>query len=138
MYKIYTSYFRHKQVKKWQQPSSDRPLLIPICRGLTRLDTDLYYSWYRELAPSEELLTRYNNVRIKCPKIRKWFTEKYLEELDELRYNGLLEKFVKEFQHLVKYNDVILLCYEKSSEFCHRHILASYLKKYYNLDILEY
>lgn len=138
MYKIYTSYFRHKKIKEWQQPSSDRPLLIPICRGLTRLDTNIYYTWYRELAPSEELLIQYNNVRIKCPKIRKWFTEKYLEELDVLRYNGLLEKFVKEFQHLVKYNDVYLLCYEKPSQFCHRHILASYLNKYFNLDIEEY
>ena len=138
MYKIYTSYFRHKQIKKWQQPSSDRPLLIPICRGLTRLNTNLYYSWYRELAPSEELIRQFDKALTKTPSLKNWFTEKYLKELDELKEQGKLQNYIDQLQELVKYNDVILLCYEKPNDFCHRHILASYLKKYYNLDIQEY
>ena len=138
MYKIYTSYFRHKKVKEYSKALSDRPLLIPICRGLTRLDTNIYYTWYRELAPSEELLNQYNKARTKSPSLKTWFTEKYLKELDILRENNTLQKYVDQLQELVKYNDVILLCYEKSSEFCHRHILSWYVKEYYNLDIQEY
>ena len=138
MYKIYTSYFRHRKIKEWQHPSTDRPLLIPICRGLTRLDTNMYYTWYKELAPSEKLLFQYNKALTKTPSLKNWFTEKYLKELDLLRESNKLQNYIDQLQELVKYNDVFLLCYERSSEFCHRHILSWYLNEYYKLGIREY
>ena len=38
------------------------------------------------------------------------------------------------------YNDLdgaVLLCYEESYEFCHRHIVASWLNKMINKEVLE-
>lgn len=34
--------------------------------------------------------------------------------------------------------DVVLLCYEKPEDWCHRHILARYLKEQFDLDVQEY
>lgn len=34
--------------------------------------------------------------------------------------------------------DVILLCYEKPKEFCHRHILAEWLNEQYHMNIKEW
>ena len=139
MFGIYTSYFRGKRVKAEinKGPSSDHAMLIPVCRTLTRF-TDAYYTWYKELAPSEELLSQYNKALTKSPSLKTWFTEKYLKELDELKEQSKLQNYVDQLQKLVKYNDVFLLCYERSSEFCHRHILSWYLNEYYKLGIREY
>ena len=66
------------------------------------------------------------------------FTKNYLAKLDNLRKNNILQKYVDDLELKLEYGDVILLCYEKPKEFCHRHILAEYLNRYYNLDIQEY
>lgn len=35
-------------------------------------------------------------------------------------------------------NDCVLLCYEKSGDFCHRHLVADWLNKELGIDIKEY
>jgi uncharacterized protein (DUF488 family) len=34
--------------------------------------------------------------------------------------------------------DIIMLCFEKSSDFCHRHIIAEEMSKALNIDIIEF
>lgn len=34
--------------------------------------------------------------------------------------------------------DIVLLCYEKPNDWCHRHILARFLKDQFDLDVQEY
>ena len=132
MYKIYTSYFSNKIFKD----QNKKDIKIPICADLRG-----YYpftKWYKELAPDIEWIKQYNNVRSKTKAIKEWFKQKYLKKLYSLKESSMLEKYVEELKELVQYSDVYLLCYEKPSEFCHRHILAEYLNMYYDLDITEY
>lgn len=34
--------------------------------------------------------------------------------------------------------DVVLLCYEKTGDWCHRHILARFLNEQFDLGVTEY
>ena len=138
MYKIYTSYFSNRAIKRFFEPASDRPFLIPVCRFLENFSSDRYYTWYKDLAPSPEILEAYNKVRVKASAIKNRFTDKYTKQLDTLLEQNKLFPYVEQMLELIKYNDVILLCYEPKSKFCHRRILADYLKENFNLDIEEY
>ena len=134
MYKIYTSYFANKIFKK----ISDDKLRIPVCADLQNYTYNPFTRWYKELAPDIDVLYRFKRIGHKTKSIKNWFTREYYRKLDELRESRSLDGIVKEIEILTKYGDVFLLCYEKPLEFCHRHLLAEYLNKFYNLDISEY
>lgn len=92
--------------------------------------------WYKgeratELAPSPELLNWYKltmlnlnihtdkeYVRFETKNIQRKYEEKYLQQLNKLNPAKIYNK----------YDGKVLLCFEKSSEFCHRHILAKWLR----------
>jgi uncharacterized protein YeaO (DUF488 family) len=134
MYKVYTSYFSNKLFKKKKHDC----IKIPICATLQNYTLYPSNRWYRELAPDVEILNRYNKIGNKTKSIKNWFTREYYRKLDSMKESGDLLGYVKELQNLCKYNDVFLLCYEKPNEFCHRHLLAEYLNKFYELDVSEY
>ena len=86
-------------------------------------------SWYNgvsfpELAPSKELLGdyKYNGISQEEYKIR------YLNELSRPAAMRSIEK-LKEMTETSD-RDIILLCYEVSEDFCHRHLLADFLNQY--------
>ena len=65
-----------------------------------------------------------------------------VEEYEERYYSMLM--FRKDFiaEHvpylLFGESDVVLLCYEKPDEWCHRHILARFLNSEFDVGIEEY
>jgi uncharacterized protein YeaO (DUF488 family) len=88
--------------------------------------TPFWYSGreYKALAPSLELLKKY-----KADGDKAYFTEQYqrkvLDQLDPFEvYKELGET-------------AVLLCYEKSSDFCHRHLAARWLEKHIEIEIKE-
>jgi hypothetical protein len=76
-----------------------------------------------ELAPSHTMLLTYKKNK---DKFR--YTELYLAKL--------YTRGFREVMGIIPDN-AILLCYEKSGDFCHRHILAAWLKKY-GVEVTEY
>ena len=34
--------------------------------------------------------------------------------------------------------DIVLMCYEKPDQFCHRHVLAKFLNEQFDLNVTEY
>lgn len=48
------------------------------------------------------------------------------------------EKVISDLTKLSEGKDVILLCYEKSGDFCHRRLVADWLEKTTNEKILEF
>lgn len=69
---------------------------------------------YDFLAPHAEILREYKRYgNENC------FEEQYRKQLDTLDIN--------EVKRLIP-RGTIFLCYEKSGDFCHRHILADWLK----------
>lgn len=59
-------------------------------------------------------------------------TRYYIQEY----YRQVLLK-INVIQLLENEKEPILLCYEPSSDFCHRHILAEYLNLMYGIEVLE-
>ena len=49
------------------------------------------------------------------------------EVLDTLEYNSVLNQLARRSNG--KLDSVILLCYEKPGDFCHRHLVADWLTK---------
>ena len=110
---LYTSYF----AKLKTLPKEIVP--IAICgkapdwyRGLQ----------YKKLAPkwgffSEWKKNRDNHFYVRC------FNEQVLSQLDAI-------KVVYEIKDLAGWvDDIALLCYEKPEDFCHRHLVANWLRE---------
>lgn len=102
---IYTSYFAKCK-------SGERRL--SICRRPP--------DWYTGrrcylLAPDAELLWKYKNKEITARE----FTAIYTDYLNTLGIDAVLNEL---------HEGDILLCWEAKGKFCHRHVLAAWLKSY--------
>lgn len=114
---IYTSYF----AKLKSLPENIIP--ISICGKAPDWYKGLQY---KKLAPKYDFLMEWkknhdNEYYIKC------FNEQVLNKLD-------VEQVVFELFDTVYFinsvdTDICLICYEKPSDFCHRHLVADWLNK---------
>jgi len=106
---IYTSYFsKIKNLPNYLEPISISRFSPKWYNGKNDLD----------LAPSEELLLGYKKGEINKEK----YKEIYLKQLNELPKEKITQ--IKK-----DYKNKVLCCYEKSEDFCHRHILSEWLKE---------
>jgi len=76
-----------------------------------------FFAWYRELAPSPELLNNYL-----LTNDEKQYREQYVKEV---LTNPEAVNRMKDIWEMSKNNDVYLICREPSGYFCHRHILIN-------------
>lgn len=84
-------------------------------------------------------------VECKCyPALapKNWFLRKFKEDLNEdfytARYTELvLDKLDPKEVYKDLGPDAVLLCWEGSGKFCHRHIVARWLEKHLNITIKE-
>ena len=83
-----------------------------------------------ELAPKESFFRTWRNNRGVISEEEN--TRYYIREY----YKQILSKI--DIEKLLKYEkDPILLCYEESSDFCHRHIVAEYINMKYGIEVPE-
>ena len=75
-----------------------------------------------ELYPSKSLLEWYKGLPVgvrSTPEYIEKYTNLYIEQtLSKLDVHELAKRL----------NNKVLLCYEKSSDFCHRHIIAKWFR----------
>lgn len=103
---IYTTYFA--KTKKIE----DKDKLVAITRFLPK---NIKMKSFAKLAPSAELLKKYKN-----DKNQDYFKNKfeaYLETLDVDKIATFLDGY-------------ILCCYEKTGDFCHRHLVSAWFNKH--------
>lgn len=117
---IYTSYF----AKLKSLPDNIVP--ISICAKAPSWYMGLQY---KKLAPKYDFFMKWkenhdNDYYIKC------FDEQVLDKLDPMRV-------CRELCSLAKSNEICLICYEKPTDFCHRHLVANWLTKN-GLECKEY
>lgn len=108
-----TSYFAN--IKNLKYP-------IAICRGVPK--------WYngpvfQDLAPSWATLNAYKNSTNKAEAEQQYIKE-FLQDLDKLNATDIVAQLSKVYD--VNIDEVCLICYEKPSDFCHRHLVANWLK----------
>ena len=113
---IYTSYF----AKLKSLP--DNVIPISICAKAPSWYSGLQY---KKLAPKYDFFMKWkenhdNDYYVKC------FKEQVLDKLDALE--TVLEiSEIAGFHN--RFNDICLMCYEKSTDFCHRHLVADWLNE---------
>lgn len=115
---IYTSYF----TKLKSLPENIIP--ISICGKAPDWYKGLQY---KKLAPKYDFFmewkkTHDNDYYIKC------FNEQVLDKLNVLTVmRDLIDLVNSTENHIGK--EIALICYEKPSDFCHRHLVADWLRK---------
>ena len=88
----------------------------------------------------------FNGIKLRCFMPKFWFFQKWKN--GEISNDEYVEIFKKEvLDHINKESiknflssdkDLFLLCYEKSDDFCHRHIVADWIRNELGLDVREY
>ena len=92
---------------------------------LKQMQSDNRLSRCVELAPKKDWFFKWKNGEIDNEKYIELYKKTVLEKID---FERLLEKIG---------DDAVLLCYEKPGDFCHRHILADYLKEKFDIMVQE-
>lgn len=85
---------------------------------------------YKKLAPTYEILDFYHKTHNE-----EFYTIEYLGRvLCKLNPKDVLEELLSDIPEGCT---IALVCYEKPGEFCHRHIVASWMRQY-NIEVKEY
>lgn len=110
--KIYTSYFARQHLLP--------PAVVPISIAL--YPPKRYRGRrYTKLAPTPEILEKYKAGGAEA-EYRIAYRKEVLARIDAKAFVNNLERF---FGNL----DVCFLCYEKPDAFCHRHLVAEWLRE---------
>lgn len=118
---IFTSNFA-----KAKSLDDSKYLVVAISRYVPR-----GYSGARELrfAPSRGLLKAY-----KDGLSSKLYTQMFF---NELRNEESVYAVFKDLARLSHGRDIVLCCYEKAGDFCHRRLIADFVLTHWNYDIKE-
>lgn len=112
--KIYTGNFGN--IKKYREA------------GLTTVSIARFNRWYSgeklmDLAPTPAMIHDPEEV--------------YTPKFESILQNQTPGQVFKKLENLSGGKDIVLLCYEKEGEFCHRHLVADWLKKNLNIEVKE-
>jgi len=127
--KIYTSYYaniRH---------IPDDYFIVATSGAISDEIASVVDSWDRKLAPSKDIYFEYKD-NPDWEKYTRRFKEERLKKIDWLE---LLEKWEEIANQKNKpLENIVLCCYEKPTEFCHRHILSEDLEKLFKTEVKEF
>lgn len=116
--KIYTSY--HRNVSKLKDAGV---VPVSISRYFPKYSF-FKYDTYLDLAPRGDML--------------KMDEETYRYHFDKILAKLNAKKVFEDIKKLSKGKDVALLCFEKPGDFCHRQIVAKWLSRNLNIEVVEY
>lgn len=118
----------------------------------------IYTSYYAKCRKIPHTITRisiagkapigYRGIEYKVLAPRKDFFMKWKENHDNDYYIECFNKQVlsvlnpadvyNRLEELSGGQDIVLLCYEKSGDFCHRHLVADWLSKNLGIEVKEW
>jgi hypothetical protein len=118
MRSLYTSYYGN-----WRKytPFVDQTPSLVVHSISRQTPPGIFCHKRLDLAPASELLTA-------------WKAGKLTEDAYTVHYLAMLDLIGAEAIAKSLPDCSLLLCYEKSGSFCHRHILADYLKGYFDVN----
>lgn len=104
--------------------------LVPI--SICGKSPDFYSGLeYKKLAPKYAFFIAYKNNLINSEQYKQQYTEQVLGPLNK---NDVLQELQDLADKQSKNSDIVLLCYEKPKDFCHRHIVAEWLSDTYAIQ----
>lgn len=114
--KIYTSYFA--KIKKMKEHFPYGLCVVSIAQKDP--GPEFSANSCKKLAPPWYVLKAYKENGDKEQYIRD-YKRLVLDNIDP-------HKVYEAFKQRAGYGDIVLVCYEKSGDFCHRHIIAQWLR----------
>lgn len=111
---IYTSYYAN------MRKIPENICRVNIARVLpSKIKIDSYESFF----PTKNILHKY--------KYTDWYgEEEYIKDYKSLVLNKLnANEVVSDLYTISEHRDVVLVCYEKSGDFCHRNIISEWLNE---------
>ena len=126
-----TSYYARFSRLPKEEKDRYMPILISTSLPKWFLDREEYYMEYKPLAPSSDNVFKLKNNNMS----QEDFINAYIDKLKELDLERILEDMY-DFEGFTD-TEIVLLCYEKSTDFCHRHVLREYLNENFNTNITE-
>lgn len=119
--KIFTSYF-----DRTEKPRIEG--LVPI--GIAGISPPGFDGLeYKRLAPKRFIYDNY----IKSGDEETYSRDYFRHVLDKLNP----EQVLKDLENFSGGKDIVLLCYEKPNQFCHRHLVAYWMKSELGIEIEE-
>lgn len=85
---------------------------------------------YKKLAPKYEFFIKYKKGKISCKEFIECYEKEILSKLNP-------RDVLKELYELTYSEKIILLCWEKTINFCHRHLVAKWLQNELGKTIKE-
>lgn len=129
--KIYTSYFANiKNLEK------DGIVPVAICAMVP--------SWFDginigSVAPSKDILFEHKKSAHSKEDDERYKQRYYNEILVAYRFHPeYIIDFIERVSDSAGGKDIALVCYEKPGDFCHRHLLAEWLKERTGIEIKEW
>ena len=118
---MYTGYFA--KLKTYEQ---NVLITVAICGGIPTWHKGL---WYKKLAPKWAFFNEWKNGIE-----HKGDNDYYIQHFnDEVLKDKTCRQVLADLQKLTgvknDFSKIILLCYEKPGDFCHRHLVADWLTK---------
>lgn len=115
--KTFTSYYGNKQL------ASNRYFFVQVSNSAPKgFQTDIVF---KETIPDWDTLVKpYKEGRLNDTD----YIKKYEAQLDKKAFEVLL--ILDTIIEQAHGKDIVLLCYERPENFCHRHILAKWLEKH--------
>lgn len=120
--KLYTSYFA--RVKKLNEMGFNN--LVCVAGYAPKF----FFDWpnakfFPDLAPRKDWWREWHDSGLG----NDWYEQKYRETvLSKLNPNKVVEELG---------DNAVMICYEKPSDFCHRHIIANWIKENTGIEVEE-
>lgn len=127
--KIWTSYYANiRNIPKDY-------LLVSASGGITEDIENAVDVWDKKLAPSKSIFNEYKGTGD-----WKGYTDRFKEErLPKVDWLERLEQWEESANKIGKEMDnIVILCYEKPSDFCHRQILAENVEETFKTKVDEF
>lgn len=132
---IYTSYFANSR----NFPQGAIP--VAICRGVPNWYNGLVY---QSVAPTQRILQEWHedndqmayNVRFAHDVLRNVEPVRVLNELQLMVPYEIREKMDCPVWDSADVH-IILMCYEVADSFCHRHLVAAWLNRYFGTEKIK-
>jgi uncharacterized protein YeaO (DUF488 family) len=85
-----------------------------------------YSLWLRNLSPANDIIKKFKGGLIGQSR----FTKYYMDQISNRKQGSKFdEDYSKILELLHEGKTISLLCYEREGEFCHRHLLKSFIEK---------
>ena len=119
----------------YKSPESEDGTRILISRLYPRgIKKEKIDQWYKDLAPSKELIKKYKGNEIIFEKFLLLYKSEISKNLSSL-------ELIKKLRMCSKKENVTLLCFESDGDPCHRHVLREIIKNekfLYNLILPKF